>query len=469
YQLFLHPLHKYPGPLLAKLTNFYGVYYAFSRQLAQAADRNHQRYGPVVHIYKNEQILKSTAYQVSQPRPGVFNMFNVRDKNAARTKRKIIGQGLNAKAMREFEPVMTEHIDVFIKSLFDELNINSTVDILEACSCLAIDVSVELGFGHSLELQTNKENRWLKQAIQGANWRINLLMQNPWLKKARLDKLMIFMSPNVLKYYGILMKLIQARRALDWDARPDWFNFILDHRWYIPFPTSSDSSLTKLLGGDTTAAAMSAAFFYLSRYPKVYSKLAAEIRTTFSSAAEIRSGPQLSSCAYLRAVLTEALRLSSPVNGTLWRDTPSNTTPLTISSQVIPPGTCVGVNTYTLHHNAAYFPRPYLFSPARWLPPSSGLATDGEPEYSDAQFKAMEAAFAPFSVGARSCAGTSLAWLEMSLVFAKTFWFFEFETEGTLGEGWREGCPVFEVGDTLVAWHVGPELRFRKREGVRVE
>lgn len=67
-------------------------------------------------------------------------------------------------------------------------------------------------------------------------------------------------------------------------------------------------------GGDTTATALSALFFYLSRNTESYSKLANEIRTTFSNHSEIQGGPKLASCRYLRASIEEALRMSPPVS-----------------------------------------------------------------------------------------------------------------------------------------------------------
>lgn len=69
-----------------------------------------------------------------------------------------------------------------------------------------------------------------------------------------------------------------------------------------------------LAGGDTTATALSALFFYLSRNPEAYGKLADEIRTTFSSHSEIHGGPKLAGCRYLRACIEEALRMSPSVS-----------------------------------------------------------------------------------------------------------------------------------------------------------
>lgn len=57
------------------------------------------------------------------------------------------------------------------------------------------------------------------------------------------------------------------------------------------------------LGGDTTATVIAALFFYLSHNPECYTKLAHEIRTTFETSLEIRSGQKLARCQYLRACI----------------------------------------------------------------------------------------------------------------------------------------------------------------------
>ncbi|KAI1822711.1 hypothetical protein F4861DRAFT_540758 [Xylaria intraflava] len=41
--------------------------------------------------------------------------------------------------------------------------------------------------------------------------------------------------------------------------------------------------------------------------------------------------------------------------------------PLIVDGDVIPPGTQVGVNIYSPHHNEEYFPQSFKFLPDRWL------------------------------------------------------------------------------------------------------
>ena len=64
---------------------------------------------------------------------------------------------------------------------------------------------------------------------------------------------------------------------------------------------------------------MAATLFYLLKYPEAMAKLRQELDGKFSSADEIRSGPKLASCVYLRACVDEALRMAPPGPGILPR------------------------------------------------------------------------------------------------------------------------------------------------------
>lgn len=202
----------------------------------------------------------------------------------------------------------------------------------------------------------------------------------------------------------------------------------------------------------------------MSRYPGVYSKLAEEIRTTFSSGGDIHGGPELSGCKYLRACIDETLRISPPVSGTLWRKLiadDKSSEPFLVDGHVVPAGTHVGVNIYTLHHNEEYFPEPYTYKPERWL------------ETDDDERRRMRDAFAAFSVGSRGCGGKAMAYLELSLVIAKALWYFDFEKApgeaGEVGAGkvanqdGRHRPSEYQLDDIFVSNHQGPNLVFRTR------
>ncbi len=156
--------------------------------------------------------------------------------------------------------------------------------------------------------------------------------------------------------------------------------------------------------------------------------------------------------------------MAPPVPTTPWRmQDPNDNQPLIVDGHIIPRGTTIGVNTYALHHNEAYFPNAFSYRPERWL---------ATPHNTEAR-KLAQSAFAAFSVGARSCAGKSMAYLEISLTLAKTLWYFDFEAApgelGTVGGGipgatdGRGRRDEFQLYDMFTSLHDGPWLVFRAR------
>ncbi|KAI1106069.1 cytochrome P450 [Jackrogersella minutella] len=77
--------------------------------------------------------------------------------------------------------------------------------------------------------------------------------------------------------------MVRSRLALDTHAKPDFFSFVA-HALPSEASKTRDSVVWKetmvflVAGGDTAATAMTVAFFYLSRNPAYYARLAEEIR-----------------------------------------------------------------------------------------------------------------------------------------------------------------------------------------------
>ncbi|KAI1482304.1 cytochrome P450 [Daldinia eschscholtzii] len=463
YVILLHPLRQYPGPLLAKLTELFAGSHAFKKDLHLEILRCHEKYGSVVRlapnrlvfnsvtalqdIYQSDRVSKAYTYGNSV-RNNVDNVFTARNKDVHRVKRKMIAPAFSERAIKSFEPTVEDNISVYLKGILEASQTSQPVNMSERAQYLTLDIVTKLSFGYPLDTQTKKENRFVPKALAFGLYRGNI-----WHHIRE-------------KYSRLLDKMIRSRVARGPNSERDFYSFISElgtdpanvrngELWW-------EAHFLVVAGSDTTATAISAAAFYLSQNPECYKKLVQEIRSTFTSAQDIKIGPQLASCHYLRACINEALRMAPPVPGTLWRSQdPNDNQPLVIDGHVIPKGTLFGVSAYAIHHNEAYFPDPFKFKPERWLEghtPASKLAHD---------------AFAAFSVGSRSCPGKSMAYLESSLVLANTLWYFDFEAApGDLAGigGGKEGGPSgrtrsgeFQLEDIFTAKHDGPYLVFRSR------
>ncbi|KAJ8123117.1 hypothetical protein ONZ43_g857 [Nemania bipapillata] len=456
YLILLHPLRKYPGPLLAKVSDWFTGFHAFKKDLHLEIFQCHQKYGPVVRvapdrlvfntvealqdIYQNGRVSKAYTYG-SSVRNNVDNVFTARDKDIHRARRKMIAPALTERAAKSFEPSLMEHVATYLRQVLEASKNSEPLNMTEKARHLALDIVTELSFGSPLNVQTSDENRFVSKALAFGLYRGNI-----WHHVFYLSRLWAYSFLDLLffesreKYSRLLDKLIRDRVARARGKSVWW-----------------EAHFLVVAGSDTTATATSATFFYLSRNRECYRKLAQEVRSSFASAAEIKSGPQLANCRYLRACIDESLRMSPPVPGALWRSQdPDDNQPLVIDGHVIPKGMLFGISSYAIHHNEAYFPDPFAYNPERWLEPR----TPGK--------KSAYDAFAAFSIGPRSCAGKAMAYLESSLILAKTLWYFDFETApSTLGEvgaaKGRERAGEFHLEDIFTTRHDGPYLVFRPR------
>lgn len=200
-----------------------------------------------------------------------------------------------------------------------------------------------------------------------------------------------------------------------------------------------------LKASDTTATALAASCFYFARYPECYSKVKQEIRSTFSSAEEIKNGPKMMGCQYLRACVEESLRLCPVVPGHLPRESPVNTS---IDGHTIPERVYVGVPGWSMHRHAAYFPEPAVFKPERWL------------HQSDQDLARLRSVHFPFSKGPRACIGKNLAYNTIYLTLARIAYLFEIESKDPL--------PLeYQVKDHFAAGgKEGPHLKFTRAVGL---
>lgn len=217
-----------------------------------------------------------------------------------------------------------------------------------------------------------------------------------------------------------------------------------------------------------------ATFFFLANYPKVLAELTSLVRQTFSECEQIRSetfATKEGQSAYklVRACLDEAMRMAPPVPTTLPRQVLKGG--ITVAGRYIPEGMDVATPSFTLHMNERYFSDPFTYNPNRFL---ADKAT------SPAAYQLAQSAFAPFSLGPRSCIGRSLAYVELTIALARTVWMYDFVYVGggretrldnikfveELGGGKNPIMLSIDDHHTAFASREGPNIRFIRRPDI---
>ncbi|KAE8833769.1 hypothetical protein PTNB73_04850 [Pyrenophora teres f. teres] len=422
-----------------------------------------------VHSHRANTI-KSRAYQAlvhSAP-----NTLTIRHKEIHARRRRILSLAFSDARMLSYEST----VKGCIKALCDNLRENALaqdnspketlIDMSLQSDWFTFDIMSEVIFGMKYGALKKSTYRHVTQAIQDSNVRVSTLVQAYSLTTGRLDR---YLFPASILARNAFLKFVTSLLR-DRSKMPpsqdngDVFSFLETAK-----DPDNDKTLTKseiraecatlvVAGSDTSSSTLAATLFYLSENQGAYKRVCQEIRQKFASLDDIKLGAQLNSCTYLRACIDEALRMSPPVGGALWREVGPGG--ITIGSTHLPQGVDVGTGIYSLHHNTSYFHEPFRFNPERWLAGENGITKE--------QVELARSAFHPFSSGPRGCIGKGFAYHEMTLTLSHILYQFDFyrAEHPTVGAGKRpviQGHVQFLLKDHITGAKEGPELLFRLR------
>ena len=144
-----------------------------------------------------------------------------------------------------------------------------------------------------------------------------------------------------------------------------------------------------LAGHETTASALTWAFYLIAKHPEVRRRLEAEV----DSAGDYSQLP------YTARVFQEAMRLYPPAAAYGRKAI----RPVELGGYTIPAGSSVILSPYVTHRNPLNFPNPEDFNPDRWL-----------------NNDARKFAYFPFGGGAKMCIGDQFAKMEGVIAIAAT-------------------------------------------------
>ena len=160
-----------------------------------------------------------------------------------------------------------------------------------------------------------------------------------------------------------------------------------------------DEAMTLLIAGnETTAVALSWAWYLLSRHLEINNRLQEELDAVLGGRAP--TFEDLPLLPYTTAVLKEAMRLYPPA----WIFSRRPIEDDEIGGYRLPAGTTVLISPYVTHRNPEYWEEPETFNPERFEEEPSA----GRPEF----------AYLPFGGGPRKCIGDRFALVEGVLILA---------------------------------------------------
>ncbi|KAH7371505.1 cytochrome P450 [Pyrenochaeta sp. MPI-SDFR-AT-0127] len=495
YRLTFHPLAKYPGPFLAKVTDIYLAYYAYKGSRHLAFHLAHEQYGPYVRLGPNllsvntatglktiygfrSNVRKASFYEAFPSTKKAVSVHSSIDKMQHARKRRVMSHAFSDAAIKSLEKYILANVRVGCEMLgrrsegsaSDEKGWSSMLNAAHWCEYLVFDIMGDLVFGKAFGMLESPVNRFATQLVGNAAHRHLICGTHLTIHNWHLDKLFFRkIAGQRAQYmqYSKAQAMERTKLGVDVD-RKDFFYYLLNAKdpetgkGFSMDELWGESNLLIIAGSDTTSTAMAGTYFYLANNPAAMQKVCKEIREAFTDVEQIVTGPKLSGCSFLRACIDETMRMTPPVAGALPRQVlPGG---LDIDGHHVPAGVDVGVPIYSIHHNPNYFPRPFDYLPERWL--SDASANPLHDRLADAQ-----SAYNPFSIGPRGCIGKGLAYVELTVTIARVLFMYDLRLAPgtTLGAGskdlevGRERASEYQIQDVFASKKDGPMLQFRAR------
>ena len=463
YNLYLHPLRKYPGPIIHRATSYGLCRVLLSGAVPYTIRDLHRQYGPIVRIAPNElAFCEPDAWRDIHTRNKASNKYEFPQDdewyNATNTKinaiielprdehdrvRKLLANGFSERAIKAQEPVIMSYVDLLMRRLGErsfaegEEKSKQTVDMRDFMAFTTFDVIGKLSFGTDFG------------CLEGSQYHplIGLIL-------ASLKNLAVM---HVLKMWHVLIPMMWLKKKLGGDGGPrqrlfefigalttqrvelgtgrdDFMDGLIESG--MPFKLlKKNATLLILAGSETTATLLTGTIYFLTAHPEVYEKLKQEVRAHFKTEADINI-TSVGNLSYMLAVLNETMRIYPPVAVGNPRRVPQEGG--VVAGTHVPGGTIVSVWHMALYHSPDVFHDPMTFDPERFY------KSDKNSVYANDRTDALQ----PFLLGPRNCVGQTLAYAEMRLILAKLIWNFDMTLD--------EGCKGWIKQENFLLWDKPP-------------
>lgn len=475
YNVFFHPLRKFPGPWLAGATSGWKAYKEVIKgeTLAQELFDLHRRYGEIVRISPNElhfgnpnafhDIYHSSRRWDKDPglyrTPGVKSgSFVFLKYDQAKERREVLLPIFSKKAIQNLEHLVWRNATRLASSITKANVTQSSIDLLFAFRSYTLDTIMCFTFGNCVNALEAPEFRDPLILAMDAS-----LRALPVLKNFPLVRNLIYAVPPGLvmrilpdakrlapRLYQVrdliqqqLQVVLQCPSKLDSVSHQTIFHRMLDPQAYrrksVPNMTSlHDEGFTLIFAGaNTVADTLLMGHWHTMRRPDLLAQLRQELVTVWPSLDTEPTLKDLEALPLLTATIKESLRFI-PSGVSLTRVVPPGGA--VISGKHIPGGAAVGMAILHVHQSAEVWGDDVLdFRPERWL-------EDGK--------KDLDHWLVPFSRGPRMCFGINLAWAELYIAFATMIRRFDLAIDGTTPEDmeWRECIAAYYPRRHLHAW-----------------
>ena len=336
YNIYWHPLAKFPGPKshVATFIPYYWVVWLGIEPMS--TKKLHNKYGPVVRVNPNTlSFITAQAWKdihgyqsgrrqlrkdhVSHAERSFTQSVTaiIDDADHARV-RGLLSPAFSERSLREQEPLIMGYVDLLIQRLKTQ---TAAVDLVRWFNFTTFDITGDLSLGQSFgSLETGEYHLWISNIFWGIKKLNTLLIITAYPILEAFLSCFVMLYPRALEgrkvhkeYSAVAM---QKRLAMKTDKK-DFMSYILRSEnekgeGLTVDELNANIELLLLAGSETSSTAISGAIYYLLTTPAALKKVCHEIRSTFRTEDDI-TFTSVSQLPYLNAVIEETLRIYSPV------------------------------------------------------------------------------------------------------------------------------------------------------------
>ncbi|KAK4943609.1 hypothetical protein LTR10_016904 [Elasticomyces elasticus] len=440
YNIYFHPLAKFPGPFFAKFTSIYPMMSMVKMNRIRWQHEMLEKYGSPVRVGTNELYFSDMKSwqdiygQSSNPCPkekvfydmftatGAVSILNERNKAAHARLRRLVSHAFSLKGLLQDEPMIHQKVKTLLDVVFAPAAAKKeSVNIFHKLLDHYLDITTYLSFGQSFDCVSGKgtlNHDDLDAFMQTVPLQAFFppLRRVP-LKKIQdaykaLDRLIKFADKSVKDFFDKIEK--------DGDdyARGTFLRNLVDAvdpetGSKLTGPELTENTILFLVAGsDTTAVTTLYTIWEIGRRPDVRKKLLDEIRTKFPDPKHEPTYEETTELEYLNACIEETLRIWGPLSAGFPRVSPGKT----IGDHFIPAGVQVATPAYVTCRDPKVFPNPTEYIPERWLNATSDMKNMSR----------------PFSYGPRNCIGKHLADIGLHLTLTRLYQLYDIEIDPSM-------------------------------------
>jgi cytochrome P450 len=383
-----------------------------------------QKYGDIIYIklqQKDVYILSNPDYieqiftrdfklfsktRAAELRPFLGNGLLLNEGDSHRQHRKIIQPLFLPKSIKSYGDIMVDNI----RHISDNWQDNTTIDVLQEMTMLAMGVMTESLFGinfrdrDTFSKVSDSFTSILESFTQVHAPVKNILVEDSTNENKKQNKFQDSLDYLNQKIYTLMDHIKKTN-----PEKPN----LISHLMKAKDPDSGEIGLPEkqirdeimiflFAAHDTTSTALTWSLAYLATNQEIQDKLQKELDSVLEGG-RVPTGDDLPKLEYAEKIFKEILRIKPSV----WALSRLTNEEYKIGEYVIPNSSVIFMSQYAMHNSPKYYADPDKFNPERWT--------------KEFLFKLPRFAYFPFGGGIRSCIGETFAVQEGILALATIF------------------------------------------------